>query len=78
MAKVFNTTAVCIPDEHYMVNLDRRLEEIKKMVDGEKVFYDQPRQTIWENYYDTCTSKILKKGLLCCLYGFSDIWKCRI
>lgn len=38
MAKVFNTTAVCIPDEHYMVNLDRRLEEIKKMVDGRKYF----------------------------------------
>ena len=27
--KVFNTTAVCIPKEHYMVNLDERLKKIK-------------------------------------------------
>lgn len=29
MAKVFNTTAACIPEEHYMVNIDRRLEKKK-------------------------------------------------
>ena len=29
MPKVFNTTAVCIPKEHYMVNLDERLKKSK-------------------------------------------------
>ena len=38
MARVFNTTAVCIPLEHYMVNIDSRLVEIKKLVDAGKYF----------------------------------------
>ena len=38
MAKVFNTTAVCIPEKHYMVNLDSRLLAIKKLVDDGKYF----------------------------------------
>ena len=33
MAKVFNVNAVCIPDLHYMVNLDSRLKEIKDLID---------------------------------------------
>ena len=36
--KVFNTTAVCIPSKHYMVNLSERVQEIKKMVDAGKYF----------------------------------------
>lgn len=36
--KVFNTTAVCIPKEHYMVNLDERLKKIKVFVDTGKYF----------------------------------------
>lgn len=38
MPKVFNTTAVCIPEEHYMVDISRRLEEIKSLVDAGKYF----------------------------------------
>ncbi len=38
MPKVFNTTAICIPDKHYMVNIDRRLQEIKALVDDGKYF----------------------------------------
>lgn len=30
--KTFNTTAVCIPAKHYMVDLGSRLVQIKKMV----------------------------------------------
>ncbi len=33
MSKVFNVTGLCIPQKHYMVNLDSRLKQIKKMVD---------------------------------------------
>lgn len=38
MAKLFNTAAVCIPEKHYMVNIDKRLEDIKSLVDGENYF----------------------------------------
>ena len=36
--KEFNTTAVCIPAKHYMVDLSERVKEIKKMVDAGKYF----------------------------------------
>ena len=36
--KVFNTTAVCVPSKHYMVDLTKRVEEIKKLVDSGKYF----------------------------------------
>ena len=36
--KEFNTTAVCIPSRHYMVDLTERVEEIKKLVDAGKYF----------------------------------------
>ena len=38
MAKTFNVTAVCIPEEHYMVRLDDRLREIKDLIDAGKYF----------------------------------------
>ena len=38
MAKVFNTTAVCVPEEHYMVNITGRLDEIKELIDAGKYF----------------------------------------
>ena len=34
MSKIFNVTADCKPDKHYMVKLDTRLMEIKKMIDN--------------------------------------------
>ena len=36
--KSFNTTAVCIPSKHYMVDLSERVKAIKQMVDAEKYF----------------------------------------
>ncbi len=36
--KTFNTTAVCIPTKHYMVDLTERVVEIKKLVDSGKYF----------------------------------------
>ena len=38
MAKKFNVTADCKPDRHYMVNLDRRLAEIKELIDDGAYF----------------------------------------
>ena len=36
--KKFNTTAVCIPSKHYMVDISERVAEIKEMVDEGKYF----------------------------------------
>ncbi len=38
MPKIFNTTADCKPDFHYMVNLDKRLAAIKRLVDSGAYF----------------------------------------
>lgn len=36
--KLFNTTAICLPSKHYMVDLKSRVEEIKNLVDDGKYF----------------------------------------
>lgn len=57
--KVFNTTAVCIPSKHYMVDLSERVAQIKKMVDAGKYFsINRARQ-----YGKTTTLNALKKHL---------------
>ena len=38
MPKFFNTEGFCSPEMHYMVNLDSRLAQIKKMIDAGKYF----------------------------------------
>lgn len=46
MWKHFNTTGLCFPEEHYMVNIDGRLEE-----DGgpRRIFFCQQGASIWQN-----------------------------
>ena len=57
--KEFNTTAVCIPSKHYMVNLSDRIKEIKKLVDAGKYFtINRARQ-----YGKTTTLTALKQIL---------------
>ena len=36
--RVFNTTGICDPAEHYMVDLTQRLSEVRKLVDEKKYF----------------------------------------
>ena len=36
--KEFNTTSACNPDEHYMVDIQDRIDEIRKLVDNKKYF----------------------------------------
>lgn len=58
--KVFNTTAVCIPSRHYMVDLSERVREIKELVDGGKYFtISRARQ-----YGKTTTLTALRHALL--------------
>lgn len=59
MAKVFNITADCKPGQHYMVNLDKRLEEIKKLIDAGQYFtINRARQ-----YGKTTTLRALNRYL---------------
>lgn len=59
MEKSFNTTGDCKPGIHYMVDLTKRLEEIKKMVDkGQYFTINRARQ-----YGKTTTLKALKRYL---------------
>ena len=58
--KVFNTTAVCTPEENYMVDISDRVKEIKKLVDAKKYFaVNRARQ-----YGKTTTLAALYKVLL--------------
>ena len=36
--KAFNTTGACVPEKHYMVNLESRLAQIRAMVDAGRYF----------------------------------------
>ena len=57
--KKFNTTAVCIPSKHYMVDISERTAEIKKMVDAGNYFtINRARQ-----YGKTTTLNALRKAL---------------
>lgn len=59
VVKRFNTTAVCIPSKHYMVDLSERVLEIKRMVDaGEYFTINRARQ-----YGKTTTIKALQAYL---------------
>lgn len=59
MRKHFNITGVCYPEEHYMVNIEERLEEIKGMVDrGEYFVVNRARQ-----YGKTTTIHLLAEKL---------------
>ena len=57
--KEFNTTAVCVPSKHYMVDISERVAEIEKMVDAGKYFtINRARQ-----YGKTTTLYSLDKSL---------------
>lgn len=57
--KVFNTTAVCIPSMHYMVDISERIKEIKQLIDEGKYFcINRARQ-----YGKTTTLVALKNNI---------------
>lgn len=59
MGKRFNTTGVCYPDEHYMVNLDSRMDEIEHLIDLNEYFtINRARQ-----YGKTTTISLLAEHL---------------
>lgn len=59
MSRTFNVNGICYPDEHYMVNIDSKLAEIKQLVDEKKYFViNRARQ-----YGKTTTLNMLVKYL---------------
>ncbi len=45
LLKSFNTTGACFPSVHYMVNIDSKLSEIRKLIDNGSYFVmNRPRQ----------------------------------
>ena len=45
MKRIFNTSGDCKPDLHYMVNIDRKLQQIKLMIDrGDYFTINRARQ----------------------------------
>lgn len=45
MNKCFNTTGLCVPRKHYMVNIDNKVKQMEKLIDAEKYFViNRPRQ----------------------------------
>ena len=57
--KSINTTAVCIPADHYIVDLSERVREIREMIDEQKFFsINRGRQ-----YGKTTTIAALETGL---------------
>lgn len=59
MDRIFNISADCKPNQHYMVNIEKKLEEIKKMVDrGDYFTINRARQ-----YGKTTTLRALGRFL---------------
>lgn len=60
MGKTFNTTGVCFPEQHYMVDLQGKLSQIVPMVDEGKYF---------------CINRARQYGKSTILKGLSDVLK---
>jgi len=59
MSKEFNITGLCIPEQHYMVDISDRVNEIVNMIEKGKYFtINRPRQ-----YGKTTTLKLLAREL---------------
>ncbi len=73
--KEFNTTSACNPDDHYMVDIRDRIDEIRKLVDNKKYFtINRARQygkttTLSELY------KVLKNDYIVLFLDFQGIDK---
>ena len=70
--KQFNTTAVCIPSKHYMVDLSERVKEIKKLVDGGKYFTINRARQYGKTTTLTALDNVLSKDYYVVSMDFQD------
>lgn len=71
--KVFNTTAVCIPKKHYMVDLSERVKEIKKLVDAGKYFTINRARQYGKTTTLTALRRVLEKDYTVLSLDFQGI-----
>ena len=71
--KSFNTTAVCIPSKHYMVDLSQRVKEIKKLVDDGKYFTINRARQYGKTTTITALTVILKERYIVISISFEGI-----
>ena len=73
--KKFNTTAVCIPSKHYMVDLSERVAKIKKMVDAGEYFTINQARQFGKTTTITALKKVLAKEYVVLSLDFQGIGK---
>ena len=73
MAKQFNTTAVCIPSKHYMVDLSERVKEIRKLVDDGKYFTINRARQYGKTTTITALNSVLKEQYIVISISFEGI-----
>ena len=71
--KRFNTTAVCIPSKHYMVDITERVEKIKKLVDDGEYFTINRARQYGKTTTINCLCSLLNSEYLVLSLDFQDI-----
>ena len=71
--KTFNTTAVCIPSKHYMVDLSEKIREIKQLVDEGKYFVINRARQYGKTTILFMLSKILQDEYIVINLDFQDL-----
>lgn len=63
MAKIFNTTGLCFPAKHYMIDPLKRLHAVDQLISDELYFtIHAPRQTGKTTYLHTLAQKLNREG----------------
>ena len=73
MPKTFNSTGLCVAEEHYMVNIDKRLKEIKELVDDGKYFTINRARQYGKTTTLIALSQYLQKDYYVVLLDFQTI-----
>lgn len=71
--KSFNTTAVCVPSKHYMVDISERISEIRKLVDDGKYFTINRARQYGKTTTLNALGKELKKDYIVISLSFEGI-----
>ncbi|WP_026657560.1 hypothetical protein [Butyrivibrio sp. AC2005] len=71
--KVFNTTAVCIPSKHYMVDICGKVAEIKQLVDNGKYFTINRARQYGKTTTLTALKRVLEKEYIVLSLDFQSI-----
>lgn len=71
MERYFNVIGACNPQRHYMVNIQERLEEIKKAGRCGVLLYHQQGETVWKDDNAESAGVILEDRVYCYIAGLS-------